>query len=106
MLTNRAWELLRIMAREEADENWDDAEIVCEGITCYLGGNRTSQKTVNNLIEHCCVSECSDEGSTLHRYRINGTGKAALEDQSVPDKVRLALLRGIPVDERGDPLPA
>jgi hypothetical protein len=104
MLTKRAWEVLRQMDAEQKAENHEDAEIVCEGFICYLGVERISYRTVSNLLSHCCVSSTKDEGSSMDRFSLNGTGRAALEDDGVPERVRLALLKSTAVDQRGYPL--
>lgn len=105
MLTKRAWEVLRQMDAEEKAENHEDAEIVCEGFVCYLGVERISYRTVSNLLTHCCVSSTKDEGSSIDRFSLNGTGRAALEDEAVPDRVRLAMVSNTPIDQKGFPLP-
>jgi hypothetical protein len=105
MLTKRAWKVLRQMDAEEKAENHEDAEIVCEGFVCYLGVERISYRTVANLLAHCCVSSTKDEGSSMDRFSLNGTGRAALEDASVPERVRLAMAANTPIDQKGFPLP-
>lgn len=104
MLTKRAWEILMHMDAEEKAGNHEDAEIVCEGFICYLGIDRISHRTVTNLLSHCCVSSSKDEGSSMDRFTLNGTGRAALEDNGVPERVRLALISNIAVDQSGSPL--
>lgn len=104
MLTKRAWEVLRQMDAEEKAGNHEDAEIVCEGFICYLGVERLSFRTVSNLLSHCCVSSAKDEGSSMDRFSLNGTGRAALEDEGVPERVRLALASNTAVDQKGFPL--
>jgi hypothetical protein len=104
MRTKRAWEVLRQMAAEEKAENHEDAEIVCEGFICYLGVERISYRTVANLLSHCCVSSTKDEGSSMARFSLNGTGRAALQDEGVPERVWLALRSNIAVDQKGFPL--
>jgi hypothetical protein len=107
MLTPRSFEFLRILAASEnadlVDDDYETSEIVCEGFTCYLGTQRISYRSVRNLLEHCCLSLTSGEEATK-RYGINGTGKGALVDPEVPDRVRLAILRNVPVDQLGNPL--
>ncbi len=104
MLTKRAWDVLRQMDAEQKAENHEDAEIVCEGFICYLGIERISYRTVSNLLSHCCISSTKDEGSSMDRFSLNGTGRAALEDEDVPERVRLALLTRTPVNQKGFPL--
>jgi hypothetical protein len=107
MLTKRAFELLQIMVDSETapveDDGYDRTEIICEGAICYLGLDKISYRTVLNLIAHCCISLNSGEESA-RRFSINGTGRAALADPGVPDRVRLAILAQKPVDHLGNPL--
>lgn len=101
MLTKRAWEVLRQMDAEEKAGNHEDAEIVCEGFVCYIGVDRISYRTVTNLLSHCCISLTTDEGSSIARFGLNGTGRAALEDADVPERVRLALVSKAAFDQKG-----
>jgi hypothetical protein len=107
MLTKRAFEILQIMVDSETvpvdDDGYDRTEIMCEGAICYLGMDKISYRTVLNLIEHCCISLNSGEESA-RRFSINGTGRAALTDPNVPDRVRLAILAQKPVDHLGNPI--
>lgn len=104
MLTKRAVALLQIMKACDEEGEYADAEIVVDGVTCYLGDLPISYRTVTNLLFHCCISNASDEGSSLRRYTINGTGRASLEDPTVPDRIVAALMSKQSVDERGFPL--
>lgn len=104
MLTKRALELLGLMTAAEAREEYDEAEIVCDGFRCYLGEIPVSHRTVKNMLQHVAVSAASEPGS-LERYVISETGRRILEDPAVADRVVWCLLNGIPCDAAGNALP-
>lgn len=99
--TQRA--VLEEMANEEEAERYDDAEIVCCGIECWLGSRRISWRTVRALL--CCIliSE-DDEGKGVYRYRINGSGREVLRDESALARIRSAILRRMNFDAGGKPI--
>ena len=103
MLTKRAIELLRLMAEAEAREDYEGAEIVCDGLWCYLGEQAVSRRTVNVLLRHVAVSMASEPGST-ERYVLSGSGRKMAGDPAVADRVMTALLSGTPCDSEGNPL--
>jgi hypothetical protein len=92
-----------MIAAEKAGDP-DDAEIVCEGRTCWLGCERLSRKLVDSLVLHVAISHVSEPGS-LERYTINGTGRKIVEDPSVADRVLAGLFAGEVMDSAGEPLP-
>ncbi|MBY3157188.1 hypothetical protein HFO56_33225 [Rhizobium laguerreae] len=100
MLSRRAVKVLRTMIEAENAGEYDEAEIVCEGRTCWLGVERLSRKMINSLVQHVAISHVSEPGS-LERYTINGTGRKIAEDPSVADRVLKGLLRGEAMDETG-----
>lgn len=102
MLTKRAVEVLGLMEREEKAGHHEDAEIVCEGFVSWLGYEQISYRTVKNLIEHCCISLVSAPGDSPRRFTINGTGKAAILDPEVAEKVKLAATIGKSVNHLGE----
>lgn len=103
MLSPRALEILKEMHAAEAREDWEDSEIVCSGIDCWLGLTRVARRTVTSLVRHMAVSLASEPGSE-ERYVLSGTGRKILEDPAVADRVLAALLTGQPVDEAGNPI--
>lgn len=103
MLTERAHEILQQMHSAEAQEDWENAEIVCDGIECWLGLTRVSRRTVTCLLRHVAVSMASEPGSA-ERYTLSGTGRRILVDPSVADRVVAAMLAGEAVDGAGNPI--
>lgn len=103
MLTKRAIEVLKTMIAAEQAGDHDDAEIVCEGRSCWLGTERLTRKLVESLVFHVAVSHASEPGS-LERYVINGTGRRIAENPRVADDVLKALAAGAASDEAGKPL--
>lgn len=105
MITERAREVLEHLVRAEKAEDWDEAEIVCDGLVCYLGyDTKISRRTVSNLLRHVAISQTSNPGET-QRYAINGTGRAILDDPTVADRIVENMMRGIACDHYGRPIP-
>lgn len=104
MLSKRSLEVLHLMIEAEDREDYDAAEIVCDGIRCYLDESLVSRSTVKNLVQHVAVSLASEPGS-LERYVVSGTGRKIAENPEVADKVVASMLAGIPCDAAGNPLP-
>lgn len=96
--------VLRAMHAAELSEAWGDAELVCSGIECYVGLRRVSHTTVRALLSWCAVSETGEADKGTNRYMLNGTGRAALTDPGVPDRIKAALLNRQNVDDRGFPI--
>lgn len=105
MLTARAMDMLRQMQAAEDREEWDEAELVCEGFDCWLGIEKFSRKTVNVCLRYVAIRLVSEPGSA-ERYMISGTGKAILQDPKAADRVLACLLSNTPCDENGNPLAA
>lgn len=103
MLSRRAIEVLKTMIEAERAGEYDEAEIVCEGRTCWLGVERLSRKMVDSLVQHVAISYVSEPGS-LERYTINGSGRKIAEDPSIADRIVAGLLRGEAMDETGNAL--
>lgn len=76
-----------------AREDWENAEIACCGIECWLGNRRTSWSTVNALLRLVAISDNNDNGS-VRRYSINETGRAILADESQIEPLIAALRLG------------
>jgi len=104
MLTKRAVEIIRRMAAAEAREDYENAEIVCDSLTCRLGEDLVSRRTVMALLRHTAISTASEPGS-LERYVLSGSGRKMAVDPSVADRVMAAIISGVNCDEEGNPLP-
>jgi hypothetical protein len=103
MLTRRAIEVLKTMIAAEEAGDHDDAEIVCEGRSCWLGCERLTRRLVDHLVVHVAVSYVSEPGS-LERYVINGTGRRIAKNPEIADAILKALAKGQAIDEAGNPL--
>ena len=80
------------MREAEDAENYEDAEIVCEGIRCWLGDCQVSYSTVQGLLRLVLVSDTSDSG--VHRYTINDTGRGVLLRPELAAEVERVLAAG------------
>jgi hypothetical protein len=103
MLTKRAIEVLKTMIAAEQADDHDEAEIVCEGRSCWLGTERLTRKLVDSLVLHVAVSHVSEPGS-LERYVINGTGRRIADSPEIANAILKALAGGAAFDEAGNPL--
>lgn len=101
-LTPREREILaHLQAAEDSGDDYE-AEIVCDGGQCWMGSERLRQSTVDSLLRKVCLSH-NNLGGADH-YTINGTGREALKDESVIDRVQAAMAGGGNVDSRGYPI--
>lgn len=84
--------ILEEMRDAEAREDFDAAEIVCDG-QCLVGARRIHHGSVVRLLQLTAISK-TDEGLKAERYRINDTGKAILRRPLIIDEIMLALRYG------------
>ena len=81
-------------AIESADpRDYPEYEIVCEGLHCYIGVDRTSRQTVNALLHLMAISEVCG-GGNFARYQINETGRNILADESQIDVLLRSMREG------------
>lgn len=102
----RALRLLLELEAREGEEDADPAEIVCEGLACWIGTRRTNHALANRLLSLMLVGEASDEGG-LRRLRLTGPGRAAAVRPEGAGDARCALLSGVAfavVDGKVSPL--
>ncbi|WP_371436350.1 hypothetical protein [Polaromonas sp.] len=69
--------LKRMLAAEEADL-LEDAEIVCDGNSCWVGDMQIRKETVTRLLQLCLVRS-EDMGGCEH-YTLNEEGRAMAKD--------------------------
>lgn len=88
MITERTRQVLQMMADAEDRRDYANAELVCEGLECYVGLERTSRSVVNTLLRLVLV-RCEDFGNgSVERYTINADGRKMLADPNyVPEIV-------------------
>lgn len=103
MLTERQRKVLSTMIAAEEAEAYDEAEIVCDGASCYLGLDRISRRTVEGLLRCVAISMASEPGS-LERYVITETGRLIEKDPAVAARVAAAMLSGGAFDAGGNPI--
>jgi hypothetical protein len=96
-------QILHEMARAEAADELDDAELVCEGLLCFLGERRVSLRSVKKLLQLVAIREDSYSES-VHRYTLNDVGRALVRRPELEGEVREALLRGVNFTVKDDRL--
>lgn len=104
ILTPRQREVLEKMRAADDAKDYDNAEIVCDGGECWLGDEKLSRRTVDELVGMVLLS--FDNLGGAEHYTLNGSARAALDDESVIMRIRAALATGTNVDDRGFPVPA
>ncbi len=92
MPSKRAIEVLRSLRAAERAENWDQAEIVCDGLDCWMGDERISRQTVTRLIRVVALS--LDDGGGAEHYTLNGTGRALADNPALVRDIEAAIARG------------
>lgn len=67
-LTRAMLSVLRRMSDAEAADNLEDAEIVCDGRSCWLGTDRIARKTVDGLLCFVAISleDMEQKWSAIH----------------------------------------
>lgn len=85
---------LQDLDQAEREERYEDAEIVCDGIECWLGERRVSYRTVNSLLRLMALSY-SGLGGASH-YTLNGTGRELRKNPELVQGIKRAIFRGKP----------
>ena len=93
-------QILREMHDATVREDFENAEIVCEGIECWLGIRRVACVTVDMLLRLVCLSE--DSENKVRRYTINGTGEAVLRRPELVEEIAQALVSRKPFSIKND----
>lgn len=75
------------MLEAEEAEDFDEAEIVCEGRECWLGLGKISRKTVYQLLQLCLISDSGEKGKGVERYVLNEEGRAMARDPLYVPKI-------------------
>lgn len=81
------------MIKAEQEGRYEDSEIVCDGLWCWLGERRVHRKTVRALLRLVAISEQSDSGG-VQRFVINGVGRSIKDDPKMADSIAVAIMRG------------
>ena len=90
MISKAATGLLRELKDAEDRDDLYDAEVVCEGRTCYVGLRNVSRATVYELLRLVLLHDDSEQGKGVERYTLNEEGRAMVDDPAyVPMIVRM-----------------
>lgn len=87
MISKAAMRILTQMKDAEDVDDFDDAEIVCEGRSCYVGLDSISKATVNELLRLVLIHDDNDQGSKMERYSLNEEGRAMVADPNYVPKI-------------------
>lgn len=79
-LSVAAQRVLARMLKAEQVEQFDDAELVCDGRQCWVGLEQTSRAVVNELLREALIRDTSDVGKGAERYTLNEDGRRAAVD--------------------------
>lgn len=93
-LTPAMLQVLQDLDQAEREERYEDAEIVCSGIECWLGDRHVSCRTVKSLLKLMALS-FDDMGGANH-YTLNDTGRELSKHPELTEKIRAAIARGKP----------
>jgi hypothetical protein len=81
VISRGAQNILKKMLMAEQDEEYEVAELVCEGNMVYVGYWRTTRAIANELLMSCLVRATSEmDGRGLERYELNEDGRKAAID--------------------------
>lgn len=77
----------------------EDEELVCEGITAYVGTHRTNIHVVNRLLRLCLIRSTgyTHAGEKLQYYEATSECRAILEDPAYEPAIVRAMRTGQPV---------
>lgn len=94
-LSRTCWGFLCTMRDAEASGDHEEAEIVVDGKQCWLGNRRIAHVSVMRMLHTMTISEHSDNGSGVQRYRINSLGQTYLRNPGIlQDIVRMQIKGG------------
>jgi hypothetical protein len=83
MISRGAQNILKKMLMAEQDEEYENAELVCEGNEVYVGYWRTTRAIANELLMACLVRARSEmDGRGIERYELTADGRKAAVDPS------------------------
>lgn len=75
-----ALRVLRLMLEAELAEQFEEAELVCDGAQCWVGLERTSRTIVSELLRRALIRDCGESGKGIERYTLNEDGRRAAVD--------------------------
>ena len=80
LLSVAAQRVLKRMLEAELAEQFEEAELVCDGAQCWIGLDRTSRTIVNELLRLALVRDEGESGKGIERYTLNEDGRRAAVD--------------------------
>lgn len=87
-LSFAAQQALQRMVAAEDGEDFEDAELVQEGLQAWIGCWRTSPSVVLELLRACLLRDVGEDKG-VHRYMVNEDGrKAAFDPYWRPPEMR------------------
>lgn len=100
-LPARLMRLLSDMAEAEREERWEDAEVVRDGRSVWLGCEPVPGRDLDALIALTALSNSGEEKG-LERFVLNGTGRALLRRPQLREALVKALRAGDPFTIEND----
>ncbi len=82
------------MYEANRDEQYEDAEILMDGIRAFRGPEQMSTRTVMQLLRFVLISDVGEQDKGAKRFAINETGRRYIEEGSkVLDEVQAVIDR-------------
>jgi hypothetical protein len=94
MLSRGAQRILKQMHDAHLRDDFENAELTCEGRACWVDATRTSRAVVRELLLHCLLNLSSLPGD-LERYCINEDGRKCALDPAHRPQGLLTLHRAL-----------
>lgn len=82
MITVKAQAVLQRMLAAEALDDYENAELVCEGKQVYVGSYKVPYATFMELLYYTLIRQESEMGSVMERYTLNEDGRKACDDRT------------------------
>jgi hypothetical protein len=90
-LTKALDTILREMIAAEDREDFEEAEIVCDGGLCYVGDRRIHKGSVYRLLQLMAIKDVSDTKG-CERYRVNDMGRSIVRRPAIIQELARALI--------------
>ena len=87
MISKAAMSILTRLNDAEDRDDLDDAEVVCEGRTCYLGLDAVSKAKVYELLRLVLLRDATDQNGQMERYTLNEEGRAMVKNPDYVPKI-------------------
>lgn len=88
-ISRAAQAVLQRMIEAHDKDDFENAELVCDGGECWVGYRRTSRAIVNELLRAVLIRDVGEQGKRMERYSINeDSRKAAVDPTWRPPEMR------------------